>query len=593
MNSYNYLLKITVWVFMFKNIIISITCFVISSSLCASPFEINKSKMINDLDLIKTIFEVKYAPAEWKKKFSGWDLNEEIQKAKHKILSQESLSISQYQGLLLDFFNSMQDYHVNIGFYATELSLLPFRLEGAQGRYFVAWKSVDDSLYTFDPQLSLMLSQMKVGDEVIAFDGMPIDQYVQNFRNEAFGPVGTGTDQRMAEQFLTLRLASRGNKAQEGPIEIQIKHSNGKISTYNPQWLYVPEEIQNSFSAIQTIVSNKTHRKKINHFSKKMETPLKEHLQKAKSSINEFFSINLDANDEDSSFMILGQYKSFVPTLGPVLWQSSGGMHHAYIFKTANGKKIGYVRIPTYGVTEEAYMEFETLIRHFQQETDALVIDQLNNPGGYALYLFSLLSMLSDKPLAMPLQRMTITQEDVSEALSVLKDPEYQLEELTSGVFGFSISQEDLPEVIHYFETIIHEWEAKHYFTDPLYFYGLSSVKPNPKASYSKPILVLVNEMDFSCADFFPAILQDNHRAKIFGTKTAGAGGFVLQHRYPNLFGIESFSYTGSIAYRMNDKPIENLGITPDIYYELTADDLTNGYKGYRKAVLDAINTLF
>ena len=51
-------------------------------------------------------------------------------------------------------------------------------------------------------------------------------------------------------------------------------------------------------------------------------------------------------------------------------------------------------------------------------------------------------------------------------------------------------------------------------------------------------------------------------------------------------------SMTGSIALRVNNKPIENLGVTPDIIYPISATDLENNYKNYVQKIQTEVNKL-
>ena len=155
-----------------------------------------------------------------------------------------------------------------------------------------------------------------------------------------------------------------------------------------------------------------------------------------------------------------------------------------------------------------------------------------------------------------------------------------------------SFSEEELENIKDYFSTIVETFKNGKTLTEPLHLFGEKEIQPNSTVVYKKPMLVLINELDFSCGDFFPAMIQDNKLGKLFGKKTAGAGGYVLFHPYSSSFGVAGFSLTGSIGYRFDGSPIENLGVTPDIPYELTVKDLQSNYQDYIHAVNTEVNKL-
>jgi len=142
-----------------------------------------------------------------------------------------------------------------------------------------------------------------------------------------------------------------------------------------------------------------------------------------------------------------------------------------------------------------------------------------------------------------------------------------------------------------YCNLVISEYQAGKQFSTAYYLWGVDKITPNP-AHYTKPVVLLVNQLDFSGGDFFPAIMQDNKRVTVVGTRTAGAGGYVLEATFPNNFGLENVRFTGSLAERVNLNPIENLGVTPDVNLAMTVEDIRHGFKNYQDEVRTVLKTL-
>lgn len=208
-------------------------------------------------------------------------------------------------------------------------------------------------------------------------------------------------------------------------------------------------------------------------------------------------------------------------------------------------------------------------------------------------YLYSLLASLSDSNMATPKHRITITPTNVRSAkkmlgpLASIRTSTQARLNLGSHISGYLVSHQTVQFMKRYFEFVIEQWSLGQLFTEPTHIFAVNHINPLSINVFTKPFLVLINELDFSGADFFAAILQDNERARLFGAKTAGAGGYVLSYKNNSILGIEQYRLTGSIAERTNltADPIENLGVTPDVAYEISIDDLQHNYRGYVKAV--------
>lgn len=549
-----------------------------------------KARMCQDLDSIKGIFQTQYAPAEWKQSHGGWVLEDRIENAKDEVQNTYAITIKDYQRILHDFFQSTNDFHVGISFYSTEAASLPLLIKSAQNRYFIMGIRRD----------AFPRCPIEVGDEIISFNGRPIQEVLEEFRKVDLKRGDSLSDQSMAEMLFTNRSGAQGHIIPQDNVLLGVKHKGKRSETvYSINWNYQAERIRN----IDLVQPQ-------SHFLCSIMEPVRALTPKQKVSLNQFATFKKSmlsphakslalANSFESAGEGVGSRNSFVPALGKKIWSSHPDSDfHAYLFETPDHHRYGYIRIPHYDASVYEFHQFQELIRRFEKESEALIIDQVNNPGGSVFYMYALLSTLTRVPLSVPQHRISITQKEVAygyealEGFESISTDEEAFELLGDDFDGLSVTMNTIKKITDYFHFIESQWNLGITFTSPYPIYGFYEISPNRDVCYTKPILVLINQMDFSCADFFPSILQDNKRATLLGTTTGGAGGFVLQASYPNLFGVGEMSYTGSIAYRPNNNPIENLGVSPDIEYKLTVEDLTTGYEPFKAKILESVKNL-
>ena len=498
----------------------------------------------------------------------------------------------------------MRDYHVSISFHSTENSKLPFQVGGAEGRYYLT--NVDRE------KLPLEAFPFKMGDEVVAFNGQPTADAVKAIAAKMAGNTAE-TDMRMAELFLTNRRRARGdNDIPKGNAEVVIR-SKGKFYKVTMPWAYTPELLAQDVPLrnADLLEPEGLGPAAAGPVSGGFIHAIGEAFSAAVHPLVNLFS-DIRAEASDNPFMI-GARKSFVPRLGEVLWRSKEDSHFdAYIFKAKDGRKMGYIRIAAYDGANDEVREFAKIMAKFQVETEGLVIDQVSNPGGSVFYLYALASHLTDKPLVAPRHRLIVGEAEAHQSAELLlkimrdskKSPEAREKEEAAAKKKKKVKEDEAPNaggypitgkfmalMIRSAQFILKSFNAGQRFTGLIHISGVADIDPAPKAEerYTKPILLLTNALDFSGGDFFPAIMQDNKRATILGVRTAGAGGIVKSYSVDQ-FGIDRLSATSSLAERPNGQPIENLGVTPEIPYEITAKDLRTGFAEYRWKILKALN---
>lgn len=101
----------------------------------------------------------------------------------------------------------------------------------------------------------------------------------------------------------------------------------------------------------------------------------------------------------------------------------------------------------------------------------------------------------------------------------------------------------------------------------------ISCGRKNPKA-YSGKVILLVNEITQSHAEFTTMCLQTANNAVIIGSQTSGADGNVSRINFVG--GFETM-FTGIGVFYPNEKETQRIGIVPDIEITPTIKGIKNG----------------
>lgn len=528
--------------------------------------------MWQDLDQIHRHFEFRYAPTEWKRTYSGWNLSLAVEWAKQEVALLPDPNLRDFHRIVRRLMNTAQDYHVECGFYRTESATLPFQVVGAQGRYFLS--GIDRNRL---PEKSFPFQN---GDELVAIDGQPTSVALEALVKEEFHRGNPATDSALALLALTNRSGALGQRVPTGVVTISIRPQQ-EAEVYHRQLIW---EHRSEF-----------YRSRLGSYNEEEKACLKP----APRSLKWLKSLSRAAVLEEAPYM--GKRNGSLPPLGKIVWESApDSPFQAYVALTDDRLLVGYLRIGHYVWLdpERAMSQLEEILAWMQESTDALVLDQTTNQGGYLFSLYGLLSMLSDQPLNTPRHHLRLVQEDIAEAwqsvnaLSGITSEVQAREVMGDTLQGFPVTYEVAQFILNFSRFVMAEWNAGREYTRPYYLFGVDKINPHPHVQYTRPLVMLIDELNFSAADFCAAILRDNGRALLMGRRTSGAGGTVVRSTFPNRTGIAFLSLTRTLAERMDSSPIENLGVEPHVPYEVTVEDLHQGFKPYAAAVLREVRTL-
>ncbi|MDD9952445.1 MAG: protease-like activity factor CPAF, partial [Zetaproteobacteria bacterium] len=581
------------------------------SPVAAQAATEQKSAMKALLDELYIRFNDHYAPLHWKKTNYGFDLDLKRSQLTEQI--DTGISVEQYHQQLKGLISATQDYHVNIHFASTGSSVLPFTLAKVGTEYVISY--IDRS------HLPPPRFPFSIGDKVTSLGGEPVANIVEKLYAD-LTVNREKTDDALRALSITMRRGTKALPLPKGPVLVIGENTLGKELSAEVIWIHESNSMEYlpvtskpegfttamsnfGFSPLQLpmdlAIASKDPAKVWNMIRHNMKRDYSFHhnlgLQKRVSAGE------VPQENRLSIPQFIGDRRGFTPKLnGKIVWQSDPkGEFFAYITENINRERTGFLRLHSYVTTSgvsatQAASQLRAIMKIMNNNADVLVIDQTSNPGGSLFYLYAIASMLTDKPLQTPKERVALDSGMVWDAHRQIKGLDSLLALLnmlgvgfSEDIDGYKLDLQGLYFLREYYRFIIEQWKEGKTLTDPYHIYGTDSIIPDAEVNFTKPVLLLVNELDFSCADFFPAIMQDNSRMTLMGENTAGAGGYVLSYGLQNNLGVLGYSMTGSIAIRPNGNPIENLGVTPDIAYSLDYQDFKNGFLPYQEAIMQQV----
>jgi hypothetical protein len=252
----------------------------------------------------------------------------------------------------------------------------------------------------------------------------------------------------------------------------------------------------------------------------------------------------------------------------------------AYTYPTPKGK-VGYIRIPDYYPTNSDgeisaasvkswFEKLRFIVKKMEASTVGMVIDQDHNCGGSVALVEQVVSLFLSKP-----EKPWLFSFRASKATYLSSKEELNL--YTKDTIGYERAE----AFVKLLETTLKAGRGGMTPITPIT--GIAEIAPSKESQYTKPVVVLIDEMSGSGGDGFPALMKGYGRAKLFGRQTEGLGGSVTSFPALNHSQLK-INMTVSLFFQPDGSLMENNGAMPDREYLPTRDDVLYDYEPYRRA---------
>jgi hypothetical protein len=491
-------------------------------------------------------------------------------------------SDTEYERLYAEFIAHFKDAHVSLNAAVVPDEIdsfgLPLRVMPIEDTYVV---------YLVAPELAAH-APIARGDELLSIDGSPTAELVAQLSTYD-GIPNPLSMKHLAANYLTDRPSTISGNIQDGdPVELKLRKPTGEEIAVTLRWARAP------------------------HVLPTTSVPQADEPDHQQMAVSESAQRAIDA--EAASF---GAAVPFYMTaevvaayhVAPVVPSDSAvdkfhvdkgvADSHKYAAYTYQycGKKFLLLRLPDYvpldlpdrssaAATRESVNYLRALLADQQPLVDGLVFDQTHNRGGALDLAAQFVSLLTAQPVSGIVQEMHADRNWIGEYLAAAQK-----------IRNASPTQPNPPDALQ-LEAYAHEIDLAYSNGAPLSaaipFPGIPNLIQPDADHWSKPFIVLSDELSVSAADSVALMIKVAQLAPLFGQTTVGAGGSVESstltysglglHLSRGLF----TTYDPSGTYPESNF-VEDVGVTPDIPYSHTLADFRAGYVGYVGAFSDAL----
>jgi hypothetical protein len=519
----------------------------------------------SDFRQLIALYQRYYAPAAWKKQLFGFDLFDTAPWLDRVARSKDDL---EFHEICAEYVASLNDSHSAYHMPSNWSASLGFTVDSYDGSILI--DGIDRNRLPVDQ------FPFQIGDQLLSVDGVDVESWIQ--RLSKWGSSSNARSKRsQAAQSILARAQGSGPAAfPRAPLEtgdsalVKIQRQTGVIETYTINWLK---------RGTPVLTMGPVKDKEV--FTKDAEPNL----------FSRRASVQMPGSLTPGFVMPPG----FQQRLG-----NAGDFFYSGVFPSA-GLRIGYLRIPAFialaGPAQfpdsVGIAQLAPEIAYLEANTDGLVIDIMHNPGGSPVYGDAIYSYLSPQPY---------------QQLQAIWRPTLLFLYQTSMQLAQAVAMGADEGTIAFYRTMLQHARTAYMqgaeFTPPFPLIGATAMRDPAKDSqgrviaYTKPIMLLTDDISVSAADAFAAQFQDNGRGIIFGIRTNGAGGIATGLPVGAYSQAQTSAEVSLIVRNHNvnapgyppSQYLDSIGVQPDIPADLlTKENLLNHGASFSRAMVAAV----